>query len=108
MLFSDLLSICLAVFEPGVGLPVLEVDLPEPPDHQFQLPLVEGLEEVLRDEVVESLLQRQKLLLNPMHKPEASVQHVCLVSAYHLYVYILLIFKIVSGIDIYKKYLLTF
>ena len=63
------MSICLAVFEPRVSFPVYQVDCAKSPDHELQLPLVEGLEQVLRDEVVEAFLEGQELLLDPMHKP---------------------------------------
>ena len=66
---AHLLGVQGAVLEPGVGPPVVEVDGPQPADHQLQLPLVERLQQALRDQLVEALLQSQELLLDPMHEP---------------------------------------
>ena len=38
--------------------------------YQLQLPLVEGLERVLRDQFMEAFLQSEELLLNSLHEPE--------------------------------------
>ena len=38
--------------------------------YQLQLPLVERLERVLRDQFMEAFLQSKELLLNSLHEPE--------------------------------------
>jgi hypothetical protein len=53
----------LAVLEPGVGAPVLQVDGDEAADDELQLPLVKALEQLLGNQLVETCS-------NPRHVKE--------------------------------------
>ena len=55
-------------------MPVDRVDFADAADEELQLPLVERAEEVGRNQLVESLLERQELLLDPSHEPVGHVQ----------------------------------
>ena len=67
---TNLFSFWLTIFQSCVAFPVLEVNFAKAPNNQLQLSLVKALEQLLWDELVEALLQGQKLGLDPVHKSE--------------------------------------
>lgn len=63
-----------AVLQPGVLLPVADVDRPEAADHELELALVEGPQQLGRYELVEALLEGEKLLLDAAHEAVIDVE----------------------------------
>ncbi|TNN47973.1 hypothetical protein EYF80_041835 [Liparis tanakae] len=63
-----------AVLQAGVGLPVSDVDLSQAAHDELELFFIEGFEQVLRDDLVEAFLQRQKLSLDAVQETPAHIQ----------------------------------
>ena len=55
-------------------MPVDSVDLADAADEEFEFPLVEGAQQSGRDELMESLLQREELLLDAPHEPVGHIE----------------------------------
>ena len=78
--WTNLFSFWLAIFQSCVAFPVLEVNFAKSPNNQLQLSLIKALEQLLWNELVEALLQGQKLGLNPVHKSIKNMKYLILGS----------------------------
>ena len=70
----DDVTVRRAVLKSGVDPPVVHVHLTQPRDQQLQLSLVKVFEQVWLNELVETFLQRQELLVNAVTKPKLQVE----------------------------------